>query len=537
MDSNIAKDKKLNIVKLILFFFIPLTILLLSIIAFNFEGMKRIDISANSIAGRLVPNVVHTKRYSLNIENLKAQIKNIALAADAPYAKESYINAMIILNGLDLEDYTHNKGIEQSLHNLYYGIKKLYRLRANLDNNIAQLDNLWYQMFNAFTVLNHHCVKGNNMANMSTLLTSFVDLHNYKYDSNFLENLNIKLAPVLSYCNTASSSDMYFAQCGKLQGTIRLLKTNWHQLLSNNKRIGNTLDNVDVNLTNLTLFFNQNEANTIIDEVSLIVKMAEGVSSLITTVLVIVLIILIFVIIVLHMTVVNPLVAMSQAIERFSRSKNKKVKIETWVSPIKEVDVIGNSIKSLCLNMQHAYEKSDEMSKRYSELLNISYVDDLTGAHNRRALSLFEKTTGFMPAKSCILMIDIDHFKIFNDTEGHQRGDEILKIVAKTLMTHVSSNDFVYRYGGEEFCVLLQNVTVDESRMIAQRLCDEIRTLNIENKGIKTFLTISVGVSPVNMIDGEFSVQKLIEIADKALYEAKHSGRNRVRTYLDIKEN
>lgn len=142
MDSNIAKDKKLNIVKLILFFFIPLTILLLSIIAFNFEGMKRIDISANSIAGRLVPNVVHTKRYSLNIENLKAQIKNIALAADALYAKESYINAMIILNGLDLEDYTHNKSIEQSLHNLYYGIKKLYRLRANLDNNIAQLDNL-----------------------------------------------------------------------------------------------------------------------------------------------------------------------------------------------------------------------------------------------------------------------------------------------------------------------------------------------------------------------------------------------------------
>lgn len=135
----------------------------------------------------------------------------------------------------------------------------------------------------------------------------------------------------------------------------------------------------------------------------------------------------------------------------------------------------------------------------------------------------------------CLIMLDIDHFKSFNDTYGHQVGDQVLRLVAKTLFDGVKGRDMVARYGGEEFAVILPETTV----MGATKLADALRVavagkevIN-RNSGEKLGrITMSGGVA--EYVPGE-SVEDIIDRADAALYTAKHNGRNQISKASDAK--
>jgi two-component system cell cycle response regulator len=127
----------------------------------------------------------------------------------------------------------------------------------------------------------------------------------------------------------------------------------------------------------------------------------------------------------------------------------------------------------------------------------------------------------------CLLMCDIDHFKQVNDTYGHQAGDIVIKTIAIILKDTFRVTDLIARYGGEEFTILLNDVTVDEAMYIAERVRKKIESIDFkiktETKPIKK--TISIGLT--NYKIGE-SISEFIERADKAMYQAKESGRNRI---------
>jgi diguanylate cyclase len=131
-------------------------------------------------------------------------------------------------------------------------------------------------------------------------------------------------------------------------------------------------------------------------------------------------------------------------------------------------------------------------------------------------------------APLCVAMVDIDHFKKFNDTHGHQFGDKVIKLVARQLSDQSRAEDFAARYGGEEFALIMKNISGGD----AFKILDRIRQ-SIGNKALKKRETgeiigsimVSCGVSTFNM--GE-SLEGFVERADSALYKAKQSGRNRV---------
>jgi diguanylate cyclase (GGDEF)-like protein len=129
-----------------------------------------------------------------------------------------------------------------------------------------------------------------------------------------------------------------------------------------------------------------------------------------------------------------------------------------------------------------------------------------------------------------ILMLDIDYFKQFNDTYGHIAGDKILKTIAEALLESVCrKTDSVFRYGGEEFAVLLIDTDLPGGHIVAERIRKKVLEKNIQNgtdgEGIR-FLTVSIGVASTS-IDFENSTQ-LLTTADENLYKAKESGRNKV---------
>ena len=128
-----------------------------------------------------------------------------------------------------------------------------------------------------------------------------------------------------------------------------------------------------------------------------------------------------------------------------------------------------------------------------------------------------------------LLMVDIDHFKAYNDTYGHVEGDTCLKKVAQGLASSLQRHvDKVARYGGEEFTVILPGTDDEGAMQVAERMKEEIARMDIEHCGSDTCekVTISIGVSTV-LPTREIKSTQLVDAADKALYQAKEAGRNR----------
>ncbi len=149
-----------------------------------------------------------------------------------------------------------------------------------------------------------------------------------------------------------------------------------------------------------------------------------------------------------------------------------------------------------------------------------SLKDGLTGLRNRRSLNPALR----QEIKQCLqnglpislLMIDVDNFKKYNDTMGHVRGDEILKKLADIMNANIRDSDLIFRYGGEEFCVLLPGVPLNGAQKIAERIREQVERDFI---GHRVPITVSIGVSSSegDVHNAEF----LLDMADKAMYRAK----------------
>jgi diguanylate cyclase (GGDEF)-like protein len=132
-----------------------------------------------------------------------------------------------------------------------------------------------------------------------------------------------------------------------------------------------------------------------------------------------------------------------------------------------------------------------------------------------------------------LVILDIDHFKKFNDTYGHQTGDLVLRAVADCVRTTIRGTDMAFRYGGEEFCALLPETEVDQAAIFAVRLCNNIRNRSVASQAGNLSVTASLGVAQSG--SDSKSPNILVDAADKALYNAKNSGRNRVCVYKNGK--
>ncbi|NIB42912.1 GGDEF domain-containing protein [Pseudomaricurvus alkylphenolicus] len=184
-------------------------------------------------------------------------------------------------------------------------------------------------------------------------------------------------------------------------------------------------------------------------------------------------------------------------------------------------------------------EEVNQLRNTLQELERSALEDALTGIANRRAFDqIFEeqvkltKTTG---RGCCLLLLDIDHFKVFNDKYGHQSGDKVLRFVASILKKMIKGQDFVARFGGEEFAVLLPATEYGGGMALAQSIANRIGGTKLtigSNQEPVDPITVSIGVSWCRKKD---TADTLFSRADASLYQAKESGRNKVVGQQDLK--
>ena len=172
---------------------------------------------------------------------------------------------------------------------------------------------------------------------------------------------------------------------------------------------------------------------------------------------------------------------------------------------------------------QKIQAQAEEIRAQQSEAL----TDALTKLANRRAFdeALQKNIASFNDQRKpfSLLIFDVDHFKKFNDTHGHQAGDEVLRNVGHTLTETVKTTDIPCRYGGEEFALILPNTRIDSARIAAERVRKAIESMDVEFEGQTLHVTASIGVA--EMLSGEDDT-KLIRRSDDGVYAAKEAGRN-----------
>lgn len=206
--------------------------------------------------------------------------------------------------------------------------------------------------------------------------------------------------------------------------------------------------------------------------------------------------------------------------------------VEAVVVLVREPSLpFGERERDLLVALAPIIATSLHSARRSDALAEASLIDGLTGVGNRRRLDveLPEILSRFASAPSALMMIDLDHFKAVNDEHGHPAGDVLLRKVAALLENQIRPGDRVYRYGGEEFCVILPDTARDEAEHVAQRVAASVRDRTFSlGVDVPVRITISVGLAVTAGTDAP----ELIHRADVALYEAKQAGRDRVVTAL-----
>lgn len=218
----------------------------------------------------------------------------------------------------------------------------------------------------------------------------------------------------------------------------------------------------------------------------------------------------------------------------FQEEENEMKYYQTSLSPIRNShgEIIG--LVGVGRDITEIKKMEKELLEINETLKQLSFLDGLTQIANRRYFDDVLDKEWFRSLRGgqtiSLLVVDIDHFKAYNDTYGHLKGDECLKTVAKTLKDIVKRpGDLAARFGGEEFVVLLPETNLEGACYVAEKIKAAIENLGIPhiNSKVAPHVTVSIGVAST-MPREEISPEDLIQASDQALYKAKNSGRNRV---------
>ena len=175
-----------------------------------------------------------------------------------------------------------------------------------------------------------------------------------------------------------------------------------------------------------------------------------------------------------------------------------------------------------------------ELRQSKEQLQKMALTDPLTKLGNRATFDMSIKQAAARTSRSgnpySLLMIDLDYFKNFNDTYGHQAGDSILQLVANAIKVSARDADICCRYGGEEFAVILPDTKAKNAEVLAERIHKQVAEVSAEQPSKCMPITVSIGISCANRRSNSHPTH-LIEEADQALYRAKENGRNRTETW------
>jgi diguanylate cyclase (GGDEF)-like protein len=522
------RRRLLRVQTFVLLVFTPMLAVIVGVLFFFYNEFRAMAVSSEQLTQEVVPQIFNAQKVFVNTDALRYHLATIHESVSRNSARMAFVSAQSIITDLGAASTEFSAPgsavLLRQLQTFWYSRLSLEGKQNDLIQSLNSITYYGVTIANA-SGLDPHAVQ----AWVRDLSLDQASMDGYNSDG--ISRVKAAARRLLTECSKTSVGAVAPRECAvyslEFKGLMERLDS-FEQALN---RFNVTYDSIREQVNELVVQSSSVETRAINAHLQSIVQAAKNSAPLVFISLLTLFVLVAVSLFLIYRNVSYPLMLIMRVITIFRSRKHRPHAFPT--SSIKEIDAISSVLPKLFNDVYRSEDEARDTSRNYMTLLDASNKDELTGVANRRALDAFIAGTDRrpLPKGTCVLMIDIDHFKDFNDRRGHQYGDYVLKTIAKTLVKSLSGRegDVVYRYGGEEFVVVLNNVENSQREGIGRRLCEQVRRLEIPNPANDTgLLTISVGASPVTGIDAVYSVETLITKADKAMYEAKNSGRNRV---------
>ena len=500
-------------VVIILLPFIILTFVLLGFLHLKFVDIKN---KSENITENLVPKIIATQQLLRKADELHSALDITAYAYELDKVEEVALANYL----LPSDPLLFNPKLEE----FQKALVNLYKVRVNLNNLRKRLDEKLQEINEIASELNLH----------SNLWLEPSFLFDAKADQKFVQRLNESYLNLSVFCRQKRNDGFLNlkSKCLNLDNLYKQLQDNFNQAFHNAQAFNSQYYKIKADFGSFINSVTEDKTPNLLKEMVTVEHVAYSTRNLVLIVIVVISVAVVAEILLLYFLLINPIFRLSQVIRSFK--VNQKVSKKIPSSCIQEIQDIYTLLNPLLKDVSDLYSESSVLHKQNADLQYQALFDDLTGLLNRRALNLLIRDMPYAKLHMAVCMVDIDFFKLLNDAKGHCEGDNVLQVIAKTLREKIEKHDLIYRFGGEEFCIVLFDIEKGDELKIAKRLCAEIENLKILNVGTDSNVTISAGTSLVIDKEQEYSVVDLIHQSDAALYRAKNTGRNKAVSYEEV---
>lgn len=493
---------------------------------------RSIDAQTEVLTRDTVQKILFEQRNAINMDNLRHSIQAFAESHNPKHAREAYINAWALLSESLLD---RREDVKPAVLKLQQQILAVRPLRRRLDADVINVYERWHGLFSRSRTLTYLADADETGLEQLEVdrLTLFAEpgekllkpLSALRHIAE--EACSRPLGPELK-AKTEAVCERVGREHAELVEAVKALDASKQAFAAKVAEMKETQERLNRALVQI-------ENSGLLEEVKAVTDITDRYKLLNLLPLVTVLL-MIGALAAAGRLVIYPIRRTVSDVRRFHR--NGEIPTKGRPGIIRELNDLSDWMMIFCLLSRAEKEKSAAMEMRYSELQASSMLDPLTGAENRRAFEKFAEESGGLPPGTGFLMLDVDHFKRINDTRGHQFGDRVLEAAGRALRETLKGRGRLFRYGGEEFCVVLPGSGAEDVVMTAEQLMSAVRRISRENaESSRTYeaadpLTISIGMTCVQEADGLLPVEEAVRRSDAALYQAKTNGRNRAVYHL-----
>lgn len=498
---------------------------LLAVVSYIFvKDLSRIENLAMSTSNTHLPQVLAKQQILLNVENMRRNIALVYSASDPTISRNAGITAQALI-----------------AESVFEGTSQGFAGKmAEIKPQLLRLVQLKQQAYKAEDRLHHGEIIFSKVLGRLLLRGGLEHDYPLKHSARHMgkdlsgstadkQAIMESLRPLTEMCAKADQAktpdQTLLKDCGEFQANWDVITSNWSKLVRGQAEAEHIWDSLDGKLRELSDAVSTHEAEWIHRSMSHINEEVSRIEELFPIMGGALIAGLLATLLLIHLQILRPLSLLSQAL-RTIRSGHSISQLPPV--RIRELQDVLDVLPDISRHMDELNMRSGRLAQERDQYADLSFRDALTGVYNRRAL---EETMDRIPARTplALLMLDLDFFKNYNDRFGHQAGDVALKAIAQAAQESLLRNsDKIFRYGGEEFTIILAGAGQYSSMTVAQRVLDEVAALDIHHPDSQTGkMTVSIGIAHRSFGE-EMDICKVLAHADQALYQAKTSGRNRI---------
>lgn len=519
------KLRHLSIHSFTLFLALPMLVLFGLVFWFVFRDLESIRTLAFATSREYLPRILAKQQLLINIENLR---RNISLAYHSGDPREAR-NADITAQALMAES-------------VFGESAEFSAMLERIKPEFKRLQDLKKQLFNAEDLLHDGEIAFSSVLGRLTLRTHIqfkrkpthqarhrLDSRSQQNDALKYEETKSELAPLMKLCVEAEAGEDtdpgLQADCRAFRKSWDNVTQGWQKLVIADAESQRLWENIDNQLRELSDYASTSEASQIARGMTHIDEETARIRRLFLVTGAMLLLGMAVAALLVHLHILRPLALTSRALDAIRSGQPHPI-----LPPvrIRELQNMLDVLPGLTRYMEELNARSGRLERERDQYADMSFRDALTGISNRRALETV-LASDIPGTPLALLMLDLDLFKKYNDIFGHQQGDIALKAVAEAVKNALlRPSDMAFRYGGEEFTVLLAGADQSAALTVARRIMDNMRNAALPHPEAPAgIITVSIGIS-CRAAGENTPVEELLALADQALYRSKEAGRNTI---------